>query len=220
MTITEHSQTRIQRKKSISCSGLDTETMTASSCTFYDIYSDDGTRDRSSFPSFSKIIIDSSNNSIRFFRSDGSEYLSGCKLHDVKTNFDDLFFGNSLDLSVSFNPSLSGSVSRKSVIDGKEYTSNTLDLCISNNGKNAQFSWFIVPKGQNVTFPTSLLENNQGFDGNPIFAYVTDEWTGFQVTGLQGNSLYAPSAWHTVPKGYKNQYYHVAWSQMYLTAAS
>lgn len=201
--------------KSFSCSGLDLDNMTASSCNFIDWVSDDGTRSRSSFPHFARIVIDADDMSIRMFKIDGTEYLSGCILHDFNTNFDGLNLGR-VSLSVSFEPALNGSVSRSKTVNGKEYTSSTLDLHVSNHGCKAQFAWFIVPSGSSVSFPDSLLENNAGFVGSPTYAYVTDEWLGFQIQGFQGNNVYAPTAWHTIPEGYTNQIYHVPWNHMKL----
>ena len=141
---------------------------------------------------------------------------SSFSFYNFDTNFEEYDpIANSLSLDVSFKPTLNGTISRKQTIDGKEYTSTTLDMYVTNNGNDAQFAMFIVPKGDNITFPEHLVEDNQGFIGNPVFVYVSDEWSSFNV-GLLGNSVYSPCSWHTVPKGFKNQLYSISWAQMLL----
>ncbi len=168
----------------------------------------------SAFREYSLYEIDFDNHTVSIWDSAGRKIRDNCLLVDYETNFDNFTPPDPLNLSISFIPDLTGTVTRSQSINGKDYTSNTLDLCISNNGENAQFAWFIVPHGDSVSFPTSLVLNSQGFIGQPTFAYVTDEWTGFQISGLQGNSVYSPCAWHTIPSGFQSQYYHVGWSQM------
>ena len=153
---------------------------------------------------------------------DGTKSLSWRGITDFTfTNFETDWDGYSefkpLDLDISFKPTLSGTISRNTVIDGKDYTSKTLDMYVTNNGNDAQFAMFIVPKGDNITFPEHLIEDNQGFIGNPVFVYVSDEWSSFNV-GLLGNSVYSPCSWHTVPKGFQNQLYSISWTQMMLQA--
>ena len=153
--------------------------------------------------------------------TDGDGIYAG---HDINSfhfeNFDtDLpqYQPNLLNLAVSFNPSLSGTVSRNQTINGKEYESKTLDLSISNNGSTAQWAMFIVPHGETVSFPSNTLEDNKGFTGNPVFVYVADEWSSFNV-GMVGSAVYAPCSWHTIPAGFQNQTYSISWSQMCLQA--
>ena len=137
--------------------------------------------------------------------------------YNFDTNFEEYYpKANSLSLDVSFKPTLSGTISRKQTIDGKDYISKTLDMIIKNNGSNAQFAMFIVNKGENITFPESSLQNNQGFEGNPVYCYVSDEWSSFTV-GLLGSAVYAPCAWHTIAAGY-NQTYSIYWEQISLEA--
>lgn len=154
---------------------------------------------------------------------DGTKSLSWRGITDFTfTNFETDWDGYSeqaeLDLEVSFKPTLSGTITRNTVIDGKDYTSKSLDMYVSNNGsKNAQFSMFIVPSGGSVTFPSTNL-NNSGF--NPegvIYAYVADEWSTFNY-GFVGTEIQAPCTWHSVPSGYSNQLYSIPWNQMDLTA--
>lgn len=157
--------------------------------------------------------LDADSNYIRIWGYDSSVTL--CQFDNFETNFDE-YSPVELDLDVSFKPVLSGEISRSQNIDGKEYTSKTLDMIIKNNGSNAQFAMFIVNKGENITFPESSLQNNQGFEGNPVYCYVSDEWSSFTV-GLLGSAVYAPCAWHTIAAGY-NQTYSIYWEQISLEA--
>lgn len=157
--------------------------------------------------------LDSDLNYIRLSAYDSN--ITSCQFGNFETNFDE-YSPVELDLDVSFKPVLSGEISRSQNIDGKEYTSKTLDMIIKNNGSNAQFAMFIVNKGENITFPESSLQNNQGFEGNPVYCYVSDEWSSFTV-GLLGSAVYAPCAWHTIAAGY-NQTYSIYWEQISLEA--
>ena len=116
----------------------------------------------------------------------------------------------SLNLSISFDPATNGTISRSQTISGKQYTSDYLDMIMSNHGDDAQFAWFIVPHGGSISFPSSISSTNQGFSGSPVFAYVTDEWIQLE------NKVYSPCVWHTIPKNYINQYYSVPWGSMKL----
>jgi hypothetical protein len=176
---------------------------------------------------FHELVFDSNNNKLYLYDSNHNLCTSYMFLdsnilstdfiyYDLITNIFDIVPSNPLNLSISFEPDLSGTVSRTSVHNGKEYTSTTLDLHVTNNGDDAQFSMFIVPSGDDITFPDSIITNNQGFIGSPVYAYVTDEWLAFSVAGFQGNALYAPCVWHTVPSGYVNQIYHIPWNHMSL----
>lgn len=154
---------------------------------------------------------------------DGTKSLSWRGITDFTfSNFETDWDGYSeqaeLDLDVTFKPTLSGTISRNTVIDGKDYTSNSLDMYVSNNGsKDAQFSMFIVNHGENMSFPSSVIEDNKGFIGNPVYCYVTDEWSSFNV-GMLGNSVYSPCSWHTVASGFQNQLYSIPWNMISLTA--
>lgn len=135
---------------------------------------------------------------------------------DFDTNIPDIHLVD-LDLSFRFDPTLSGEVSRTTTLNGKTYTSNTLDLYVTNNAESAQFLMCILPRGESLTFPTSTLSNNMGFNGNPVFVYVSDEWSGFNF-GLIGQQNYSPCSWHPIPAGFVNQHFIIDWSQMLLTA--
>lgn len=160
--------------------------------------------------------LDSDLNYIRLSGYDSN--ITSCQFGNFDTNFEEYAPNeNSLSLDVSFKPTLSGIISRKQTIDGKEYTSTTLDMYISNNGSDAQFAMFIVPSGGSVTFPSTNL-NNSGF--NPegvVYAYIADEWSTFNY-GFVGSQIQAPCTWHSVPSGYTNQLYSIPWNQMDLTA--
>lgn len=120
-----------------------------------------------------------------------------------------------LSLAISFDPVTNGSISRSQTLNGKQYTSDSLDLHITNNGNNAQFAWFIVPHGTSISFPSSLVESSQGFYGSPTFAFVTDEWIKLG-SGAAHTDVLSPCAWHAIAQGYTNQIYHVPWSSMSL----
>lgn len=135
---------------------------------------------------------------------------------DFETNLSE-YAPQTLSLSFSFRPSMSGAVSRSETINGKEYTSNTLDVYVTNNGSDAQWLLAILPSGDNLTFPESTLENNQGFLGSPTFVYVTDEFSTFNIANGQ-TSIYAGCAWRAIPSGYSNQPYHILWSSIDLKA--
>lgn len=165
-----------------------------------------------------KVIFDFNTNHLSAFYLDGSDvdiYGLVTDYYNFDTNIEE-YQSSSLDLSVTFKPDLSGAISRTQTIDGKEYTSKTLDMIIKNNGTDAQFSMFIVDKGQNITFPASSIQNNQGFNGTAVYAYVSDEWSSFSA-GLLGSSVYAPCAWHTIAAGF-NQTYSIYWEQISLEA--
>lgn len=152
------------------------------------------------------------------FVNEGFYYgdITNFTFENYSTNLDEFQPLNPLDLDISFKPTLSGEISRKQTIDGKEYTSTTLDMYVSNNGSSdSQFAMFIVPRGDSITFPDHMIQDNKGFIGNPVFVYVSDEWSSF-TAGLVGSSVYAPCSWHTVPKGFQNQLYSISWNQMSL----
>ena len=159
--------------------------------------------------------LDADSNYIQISGYDSS--VTSCQFGNFETNFEEYDpNANSLSLDVSFKPTLSGTISRKQTIDGKEYTSTTLDMYVTNNGNDAQFAWFILPKGGSLSFPSLAEYNSQGFVGNPVFAYVSQEWTDY-TEGFNGSAVLAPSSWHAIPSGYINQLYSVSWSQMMLS---
>ena len=170
---------------------------------------------------FYALQLNFNNNTGYVIDTDGNGFYGGAYINEFTfENFDtDLpqYQPNLLNLAVSFNPSMSGTVSRNQTINGKEYESKTLDLSISNNGSTAQWAMFIVPHGETVSFPSTTLEDNKGFTGNPVFVYVADEWSSFNV-GMTGSAVYAPCSWHTIPAGFQNQTYSISWSQMCLQA--
>ena len=131
------------------------------------------------------------------------------------TNIPELTPPDPLDLSFTFSPNLSGAIQRSNTIDGKSYTSDTLDFTVTNNGNAAQFAMFIVPHGVSVDIPASTtFENNAGFNGSPTFALVTEEWTKIK-SGFFGENVYMASAWHTVGAGDSMTYY-IPWTAMNL----
>lgn len=168
------------------------------------------------------VTLDFNSNTGSILKDDGTYQhfitadISSFEFVNFETNFDEYEPVEPLDLDISFTPSLSGSISRTQTIEGKEYISRTLDMYVSNNGSSdAQFAMFIVPRGDSITFPDHMIQDNKGFIGNPVFVYVSDEWSSF-TAGLVGSSVYAPCSWHTVPQGFQNQIYSISWNQMSL----
>jgi len=145
---------------------------------------------------------------------------------NVYTNIDGLSVPSpSLDLEVTFSPSMSGSVTRQGTANGSSVTYNYLDLNIQNHGDNAQWLFAIVPHGQSLTFPESILNTPQGFNGSPTFVYIADEWIDWTngLTGMTGNyggidmeMLYSPCAWHTLITQ-SDRTYHINWDMMKLS---
>lgn len=166
------------------------------------------------------LIFDFNTNTFSATYADGSPVLfsekTGLEFYNFETDFEQ-YKPNLLDLTVRFEPTMSGSISRSRTIDGKEYTSKSLDLYVTNNGNDAQFLWAIVPKGQTLSFPSLTEYNSQGFDGNPVYVYVSQEWTDY-TEGFNGDTVLAPSSWHSIPSGYVNQNYSASWTQMMLSA--
>ena len=130
-----------------------------------------------------------------------------------------------LDLQVTFSPSMTGTVTRQGTSEGADITYNYLNLNIKNNGDNAQWLFCIVPHGQSLSFPNAILNTPQGFIGSPTFVWVTDEWIDWTngLTGITGNyggidmqMLYAPCAWHTLITG-SDRTYRINWDMMKLT---
>lgn len=167
------------------------------------------------------------NNNTCYFVDNNADYIKASyydnhntattfNFYNFETNFTE-YSPQALSLSFSFAPSMSGTVSRSETINGKEYTSNTLDVSVTNNGSDAQWLLAIVPSGDSLTFPESTLENNQGFLGSPTFVYVTDEFSTFNIANGQ-TSIYAGCAWRAIPSGYSNQPYHILWSSIDLKA--
>ena len=128
------------------------------------------------------------------------------------------------NITFEFSPTMSGTVSRKQTINGESFTSDSLNMYVSNNGTDGQFAMFIVPAGGSVTFPEDLTENNAGFTSSPLYAYIADEWITCTVNGLipsmlaNMSQLYAPCAWHTILSGTVDQCYYIPWEHMNLQA--
>ena len=126
-----------------------------------------------------------------------------------------------LNLQFSFSPSMSGNISRSQTINGHNYTADTLDLTVSNLGDNAQWAMFIVPHGDNITIPALQWDNSQIWIGNPIFAYVKDEWCYDHFEPVSSidvdTTSFMPSAIHFIGSN-NTKYYNINWSSMKLQA--
>lgn len=134
----------------------------------------------------------------------------------------------SLNVLVDFSPDLVGNVDRESIIDGKKYISESLELTVTNNGADAQWAMFIVPHDSDVYVPTesSAMETFQ-YSGKCTFAYVTNEWQTYDSAGeavgaIWGHDVSAPSdyfqspsVWHAIPHG-EFRTYSISWNSMSL----
>ena len=92
--------------------------------------------------------------------------------YEIRTNYDGITINNGPDISFEFSPTMSGTVSRKQTINGESFTSDSLNMYVSNSGSDGQFAMFIVPTGQSVTFPEDLTENNAGFTSYPFISDI------------------------------------------------
>ena len=145
---------------------------------------------------------------------------------DIYSNIPDFLSSPpSLNLSVSFSPSMSGTVTRKGTANGSEVTYDHLNLNIQNNGDNAQWLFCIVPHGQSLSFPEAIINTPQGFIGSPTYVYIADEWIDWTngLTGITGNyggidmqMLYSPCAWHTLITQ-SDRTYRINWDMMKLS---
>lgn len=164
---------------------------------------------------------DFTNFTFDWLKADGSSQYSSAhcgSLLSFTTNFD---FPSDLDLEFSFSPSMSGSISRSQLINGHNYTTDSLDVTVTNNGLNAQWALFIVPHGESITIPALQWDNSQIWVGNSIYAFVKDEWCydHFEPVGNLDvdTTSFMPSALHYISTG-STLYYHLNWSSMKLYA--
>lgn len=183
-----------------------------------------------------KCIIDFENKTFKFYDTSNNlirdYYLNTypcTDIWDIQSNIESMSMP-SLNLSISFTPTMSGSVSRSGTLSGHSIEYKYLEMQVNNNGDNAQFAMFIVPSGQNISFPADLLNTPQGFIGFPTFAYITDEWidwtngatnisgwlnTGSTGIGIDMQMLYSPCAWRTITQG-SQRTYRINWDMMKL----
>ena len=127
---------------------------------------------------------------------------------------------NPLNLDFTFNPALSGSVNRTTTVSGIDYTADKFSMSVYNGGENARFAMFIVPSGDDVSFSYGGWDSTMEISSNPVFAFVTDEWTstGATLDNLSmTNQTYSPSFLHYIASG-GYQSYEIAWSSMNLSA--
>ena len=133
-----------------------------------------------------------------------------------------------MDIDVEFNPQLVGEVTRTEIIDGRSFTSDNLEMTITNNtSKKVQFFMSFVYTGQECVFPTmsnnaTFEELKKGYTNNSIYTYVTDEWLGMSqssiissLPNLSQNFGYSPSAWHTI-QPHDTETYNIPWEAMKL----
>lgn len=118
-----------------------------------------------------------------------SSYASGYWYDDI-FQLEGLSNNNALDLSVSFTPSLEGTVDRLIDQNGVQAESNYFSMTLTNNAPgNAQYMFAIVPSGSAVDFNTSASNYNMGVDVNTadgIFYFTLKEWI-YAPTMAYGN---------------------------------
>ncbi len=122
-----------------------------------------------------------------------------------------------IDIDITFNPAMTGNVSRSYTSGGIEYTSNKFSMTIENNGENAQFAMFIVNHGDDITIPAMSWNTSDLYNGNPVFVYVKDEWIIDDLTMNASSQSYKPSCFHWIGTG-QTKTYEIAWSSLDLSA--
>lgn len=113
-----------------------------------------------------------------------------------------------LNVSVNFDPEMSGDFQRREIINDKIVTIDTLNFSVTNNSKFS-IQYLVAIVGQNDEFyiaPENLgfsHPNGRTYSGNPSYVYVSDEWI-YLPSGSSKQSItstYAPSSWHYVDEG-------------------
>lgn len=107
-----------------------------------------------------------------------SSYASGYWYDDI-FQLEGLSNNNALDLSVSFTPSLEGTVDRLIDQNGVQAESNYFSMTLTNNAPgNAQYMMCIVPSGSAVNFAFEESDFSTGLDksSNGIFYFTLQEW--------------------------------------------
>lgn len=207
-------------------------TVTAS-CDMYSEITDTNGNQNEGYSSYISLIeINTNNSTIRVKEYSYGDWLNCGMLSSSPktmqyTNIEsdlDFLSPKGLDLNVSFTYPMSGEMTRKKT--GETGITTTTDgnlMYINNRGANAQFCMAIVPKGESLSFNTWAYTGRENIIGNPTFVYICDEWQSFGVlssiniadSSASANSIYAPSAWHTVEEGASRTYY-LAWESMKL----
>lgn len=131
------------------------------------------------------------------------------------TNIPDLVPPEPLNLQFTLTPEPDGIISRSSTINGMQYNSTGWNVSVSNLGEQAQYAWFIVDEGEQITFPTYLSEESIDYYGNVVFAYCTDEFTSPHNMINDRLALFRPSIWHTLAAGVSDSFV-IPWSSMSL----
>ena len=194
----------------------------------YAVYYSNGNRNTYN-NSISYFEIDYTNHTCRYKFSSSGGYsdqygISNANWYYSETNYSDIIKPHGLNLNVSFTYPMSGEMTRKKT--GETGITTTTDgnlMYVNNLGANAQFCMAIVPKGESLSFNTWAYSGRDNIIGNPTFVYICDEWQSFGVlsainifdSSASANSIYAPSAWHTVEEGASRTYY-LAWESMKL----
>lgn len=158
-------------------------------------------------------IFDFENNTYRFQRPNGNIDAAET-LINWETNYTP---PSPIDLDITFNPAMTGIVSRSYTSGGIEYTSNKFTMTVENNGENAQFAMFIVNHGDDITIPAMSWNTSDLYSGNPVFVYVKDEWIIDDLTMNASTQSYKPSCFHWIGTA-QTKTYEIAWSSLNLLA--
>lgn len=121
-----------------------------------------------------------------------------------------------LDLTVTFNPSLSGQVIRTINQNGVEAESNYFSMDITNNSsKGVQFAMAIVNSGDKVNISSILSVNGQGlYNKSMIYCLAYKDWY-YVYANHAVQKVYGLCTWHYIDS--KSTYHrNFSWSQMNL----
>ncbi len=119
---------------------------------------------------------------------------------------------DSVNLSVSFTPSLSGEVDRIVEQNGVSAESDYFSMSITNNSsKNAQFVFAVVPSGNGLALSNAPIDSNTGFsmsNSTAKYYYTCKEWVWAPTIAYKNNlhsftltKYYQSCAWHIVGGG-------------------
>lgn len=113
--------------------------------------------------------------------------------------------GGALNVSVNFDPEMSGDFQRREIINDKIVTIDTLNFSVTNNSKfSIQYLVAIVSQDDFFSlYSDNAISHPNGkvYSGDPTYVYVSDEWC-YLPSGTKGiTSTYCPSSWHHVDSG-------------------
>jgi hypothetical protein len=134
----------------------------------------------------------------------------------LDTNIPDLVPPDPLNLSFTHLPDPVGVISRSQTFNGVMYNSTGWNISVTNEGQQAQYAWFIVDEGEEITFPTYISEESIDYYGNVVYAYCTDEFTSPHNMLNDRLAIFRPSIWHTIASG-DSQSFIIPWSSISLS---